>query len=729
MHKTKNILLPPPNVTGELHIGHALTYSLSDYFCKLFKITKYESTLLIGFDHGGISTYISACKYYEKSIVNYDEVKTFAEECKEKIRNQFLKFNLSIDWSKEEYTLNDKHTQRVQEAFIELYNQGLIYLDTRIVSYDTKIGTAISDIEIEHREEKGVLYTLEYNCENIKIQVATTRPETCIADVALCVNPKDLRYKHLVGKYAEIPLTKKKIIIIEDEYVDMNFGTGILKITPAHDVNDYNLGEKHNLPKISCINKEGRIILTEIENSENIKFLDNLTIEEARNALNFLYINSEEIKSSVPYHAKNGQKIEYLLETHWFLDMKLAANKALENAPEFHPFIWRNLYKSWLSEIQPWCISRTIPWGQKLPVWTKDSEIKIALKNEDSEYQRTNLVFDTWFSSSLWTEAYDLNIELVVTGYDILFFWISRMVMMTLLLKNKLPFNIVYLHRLVRDTNNKKMSKTLGNVINPLNIIEKFNYDTLRLSLLNKIKIDGNICFGEEDIILSRNILTKLSNLKKFLEFERVPSDNSDQKDIANYFEYRSQMFINEYINNPYNIKISEIINYLYEICDWLVEFSKVNFNLLIFLKEIYKKLLHILYPIIPNTCLEYGYQITYYSEKEIINLDCNLIEIIKFSRSIGCSIKSSIYDKFFQHFHIPVCSESNFTYKNFELFIDNLKKVELLRKKYLEEKESLMNLMNKFNEKTPDLIIETKNSELENINNYLNDLNNLIGL
>lgn len=603
--KQFSILLPPPNVSGSLHIGHALTSFLQDCLGRLASLLvgKDNTFLLPGLDHGGISTQYSALKNIQDLQSKSKEEKTqivyeFAQQAQYNIINQIEHFNLIANMDLLQYTMNDSHIKRVNEAFVTLYKKGLIYEEERIIYWDTYFNSSLSSLEIKHENKKDKLYYIKYALENGKqVTIATTRPETMFGDVALAVGERN---KELVGKTAFVPIINRKIPIIFEETVLDDFGTGVLKITPGHDETDFNIGKKHNLPIISILDKNFRFNekVPSAYQGLNCKEARDLLIEEL-NRLGLLE-KEEIITHNIMYGEKSGTPIETIVKKQWYLDLSKAAKKSVEllEKEEWHifPQQWTSSYKSWMNNLQPWCISREILWGHPIPVWRKNTgEIIVAVSQEEADKQakgdtlvRDDFVLDTWFSSALWPFAYEVfPTTVLVTGYDILFFWVARMMMMSLELTNTLPFKQVLLHELVRDGAGQKMSKTRGNVSNPLELIEEYGADVVRYSLLSKISVRGKICFSAKDIETSKKLYNKIKNVITFLEM------HFDQKDFDDYRNMNSVVINDEiavyFVNKLEQVPIVELFNnynldayldwlyhfFWHDYCDWLIEMSK----------------------------------------------------------------------------------------------------------------------------------------------------------
>lgn len=601
-----SILMPPPNVTGSLHMGHALTYTVQDSLIRYARLCGMKTRWQAGFDHAGIATQMLAEKELarqgkSKNDMTREEFLNFINERKntsmENIKNQVNSLGMNVDWSNARFTLDEKASQAVIRAFVSLYNDGLIYREKKLVHWDTVLQTTVSDLEVVNKEVKGKLYYVKYflvnddsgdngdksdAALNVKsgagaesifseefIEIATTRPETILGDSAIAVNSKDERYSSLIGRKVFVPMVNRTIEIIADDYVEMDFGTGALKVTPAHDFNDFEIGKKHNLEFIEILNKKGEICDTHTE-------LDGLPAKAAREKMvkmlsdESLLIKEENIVHSVPHCDRSGAAVEPRITLQWFFNVDSLAKKAknvVENGKiVFFPNHWYSTYMHWLSNIQQWCISRQLIWGHQIPAWydengnvfvaeSKEEACKIA-KTEN--LVRDEDVLDTWFSSALWpfsalgwpeegdlsdsmredlhedfvrtnvsspdylqTESLLKNFypsSVLVTGFDIIFFWVARMIMMGLNFMNKVPFEKVLILPIICDSNGQKMSKTKGNSIDPLEIAQKYSSDSLRLTLVKEISSKRNIRFVENKVEMSRNFITKARNAFSYVE-------------------------------------------------------------------------------------------------------------------------------------------------------------------------------------------------------------------
>ncbi len=660
-----SIVLPPPNVTGTLHMGHAFQHTIIDVLVRYHRMLGKSVLWQPGTDHAGIATQLvveNRIKNSGKDIKKLSRNEFIQEVWKWKelsgntIINQTKRLGSSADWSRNRFTMDDGLSDTVRNIFIELFDENLIYRGNRLVNWDIKLQTAVSDLEVLNEEKDGYLYYLKYKvCDSSEsLEIATTRPETFFGDTAVCINPNDSRYKHLLGKEVILPMIDRKIPIIGDEYVDMDFGTGCLKITPAHDFNDYKLGKKYKLPFINILNKDGSFNDNVHEDyvGKNIhKIRDNLINNLEKIGA---YSKKEEYKITIPIGERTGEVIEPLLTNQWFMSMNDLAKDGIDvvknKKVNFVPDHWEKIYFNWLENIEDWCISRQIQWGHRIPAWYDDNENVYVGKNENDvrdkykldkniKLNQDNDVLDTWFSSSLWpfstlgwkeddgifNKYFPTN--LLVTGFDIIFFWVARMIMMSLKFTNNIPFNKIYIHGLVRDSEGKKMSKSVGNVIDPLDVIEGISLDDLinkrtsslinekqKNNILNKTKKDFpdgikeygadalrfNFCamastgrdinFDLNRIEGYRNFCNKLWNASRFIlitceGYEYKENLNTQQATIFDkWIMYKLDNVVNDFKKYSTNYRFDLMANSIYEFvwneyCDWYLEIAKNNIN------------------------------------------------------------------------------------------------------------------------------------------------------
>ena len=624
-----SIVIPPPNVTGSLHMGHALNNSLQDLLIRFYRMNGYETLWQPGTDHAGIATQaVVEKKLLEKGIRKdqlgrekfINEVWKWKKESGDQILNQLKKLGCSCDWSKNRFTMDRDLSEAVTKTFVKLYNEKIIYKDTKLVNWDTKLETAISDLEVEQKEVQSNLYYIKYKIENSNnfLTIATTRPETMLGDTAVAVNPNDERYKNLIGKSITIPLTNRTVKIIADNYVSIDQGSGVLKVTPAHDFNDFEIGKRHKLEFINIFKKDGTL------NDNSPKEFIGIDRFEARAKIvkllreKDLLEKIENIKNAVPYGDRSNSIIEPLLTEQWFADARFLSKEAIQlvkkKKTNFFPENWSKTYFDWMKNIQPWCISRQLWWGHRIPAWySKDKKIfvaenemeakKIAKKyyKKNVDLKRDNDVLDTWFSSALWPFAtlgwpkktYELKrfypTSVLVTGFDIIFFWVARMMMMGKYLINKEPFSKVYVHALVRDEKGQKMSKSKGNVIDPLDIIDKYGADSLRFTLISMAVPGRDVKLSEDRVKGYRNFLNKIWNANKFSSLNNCKLSKSLNIKKINldvnkwiYFELvNTSTLVKKHIDN---FRFDEAAKIIYQFvwhsyCDWYIEFLKPIFD------------------------------------------------------------------------------------------------------------------------------------------------------
>ncbi len=630
LNKRFSVVIPPPNITGRLHMGHALNNSLQDVLIRFNRMKGLETLWQPGTDHAGIATQAIVEKNLEKEGINkndlgrdkfIEKVWNWKEQSGGIILEQLKKLGCSCDWSRTRFTMDKDLSHAVTKVFVDLYNDKLIYKDKKLVNWDTQLQTAISDLEVIQKDVQSQLYYIDYQIEDSdnKITIATTRPETMMGDTAVAVNPKDIRYLKLVGKNVLVPLVKKKIKIIADNYADPNQGSGAVKITPAHDFNDYEVGKRNNLEIINIFEKNGKI------NKNGIKEFVGLDRFEARKLLvkklkeNGNLVKIENIKNKVPYGDRSNTIIEPLLTEQWFVNAKKLSKKPIkivnEGKTSFFPSNWTKTYFQWMKNIEPWCISRQIWWGHRIPAWydeknnifvaeNKKDALNLAKKkskNKNIELKQETDVLDTWFSSALWpfatlgwpTKTKELSkfypTSVLVTGFDIIFFWVARMLMMGNYFNKQTPFHKIYVHALVRDEKGQKMSKSKGNVIDPLELINEFGADSLRFTLISMASPGRDVKLSKNRVMGNRNFITKIWSANNFLEINNCKLNK--KVNIKTLKLSINHWIFNEYIKTQdlvsKNIEIfrfDEAAKHIYKFvwhsyCDWYLEFLKPIFN------------------------------------------------------------------------------------------------------------------------------------------------------
>ena len=621
-----SIVIPPPNVTGSLHMGHALEHSIIDVITRVKRLQGFQTLWLPGTDHAGIITQLLVEKELEENgISKHDlgrenflaKVWEWKEKSGDNITNQMKTLGMSCDWSRERFTMDEGLSQAVINVFVSLYENDLIYKGTRMVNWDTKLKSAVSDLEVTSSNELGKLWTINYKVGDSFIEIATTRPETLLGDTAVAVNPSDERYKDLIGKTAIIPIVNREVEIIADDYVDVEFGSGCVKITPAHDFNDYEIGKRHNLEMIRCLDFDGKI-----ENHEFIpQELRGLDRFEAREKIIDMLKNQNLLKGvedhqiQIPKGDRSKTILEPMVSEQWFVKTDEVAKKAIQVVEDdeirFIPKNWEKTYFEWMYNIQDWCISRQQWWGHRIPAWYDDeknhyvgtSEINVREKyglKDNVQLTQDEDVLDTWFSSALWPfstlgwpdDTEDLKsyypTTLLVTGFDIIFFWVARMIMMGLYTMENIPFKDILIHGLVRDSQGRKMSKSLGNTMDPLELSEKHGADALRFSLIEKANPGQDVPFDEEWTVSAKKFGNKIWNAAKFVHLytdESTPSEISTVSLIENkWIISRFNETLEEFNELFEKYKISDAYKLLYnflwsELFDWYFEFSKNLFN------------------------------------------------------------------------------------------------------------------------------------------------------
>lgn len=622
--KPFTIMMPPPNVTGSLHMGHALNCTLHDVLIRYYRMQGRDALWQPGLDHAGIATQMVVERELAKDKIDRRDLgrKKFIDkvwEWKEKsggtIVGQQKRLGCTPDWERSRFTMDEGLSKAVIKTFVKMYNDKLIYRDKRLVNWDPKFQTAISDLEVEHKEIKGSLYHVRYPLEDGSgdIMIATTRPETILADGAIAVHPDDEKYKHLVGKFAVVPVCNRIIPIIADEYVDSSFGSGAVKITAAHDYNDFEVAKRHPEKEIQLIN----LLTPDGKMNENCpedyvgldRFEARKKIIKDLDELEFLE-KVEKHTHQVPYGDRSGVVIEPYLTDQWYVDSPTLAKEAAaavrDGRTTFYPKQYENMYFAWTDNQQPWCISRQLWWGHQIPAWFDNhGKIYVAENEEDAQAQagvgvnltRDNDVLDTWFSSALWPfstlgwpdktpelEKYFPG-DVLITGFDIITFWVSRMMMMSLYLTGEVPFKDVYIHALVRDSKGQKMSKSKGNVIDPLDLIDQFGADALRFCLTAMAAQGRDVRLSEDRVAGYRNFATKLWNATRFCEMNnclpQVHFNPLTVKNNVNKWAIHSIVQCKKDIETALETyRFNDAANIIYQFvwgtfCDWYLEFTK----------------------------------------------------------------------------------------------------------------------------------------------------------
>lgn len=666
-----SILMPPPNVTGILHFGHVLNITIQDLYIRWKRMQGYESCWFPGTDHAGIATQTRVEKELKnQGLTRYDlgrdkfveKVWEWRNEYGSIIFEQMRKLGISPDWNRTLFTMDDSASEAVRDVFIKLFDEGLIYKGKRIINWSPLSQTALSDEEVEYKEIKELLYILKYKLvgSDKYLLVATVRPETIFGDVAVAVNPNDERYKHLIGQKVIVPLVNREVPIIADEYADPEFGTGCVKITPAHDPNDFVVGERHNLPQPNTINPDGTLNELTGEFNGLDRFVARKEIVKKLKELDLIE-KTEDYVHNVGYSQRGGEPVEPYLSNQWFVKMKPLAEKALEvvlnGDIKFYPNHWIKTYEHWMTNIKDWCISRQLWWGHRIPVYYTQDGRYTAARNEDEARSKLGLpmdypleqdpdVLDTWFSSWLWplttmrwkidegenqTMKKFLPTDLLVTAPDIIFFWVARMIMASLKFANKIPFKDVYFTSTIRDGKGRKLSKSLGNSPDPLNIIDKYGADAVRFTTLylsplgQDIRLDVDVASQDiPSMEIGRNFANKIWNAARFLKMKFDELDSKSAHISIKYNELKlADKWISTRLNNIIskanealqNYRLNDYAKSLYEFiwkdfCDWYVEIVKVRLNneteetkkvhLINFAFSIFENILKVLHPLMP---------------------------------------------------------------------------------------------------------------------------------
>lgn len=655
--KPYSIVIPPPNVTGKLHLGHAWDTTLQDMIIRQKRMQGFDTLWLPGMDHAGIATQAKVeARLAEDGISRYDlgrekfveKVWKWKGEYADIIHQQWAKLGLSLDYDRERFTLDDGLSKAVRKVFVTLYKKGLIYRGEYIINWDPKARTALSDIEVIHKDDKGAFYHVKYpfaddttfNGKNY-IEIATTRPETMMGDVAVAVNPDDERYKDIVGKTLVLPLQGRHIPIIADQYVDPEFGTGMVKITPAHDPNDFEVGNRHNLERINTMNEDA----TMNANAGKYEGLDRF---EARKAIvsdleeQGYMLKIEPIVHSVGHSERTGVQVESRLSTQWFVKMKPLAEAALKNQEtddrvDFVPPRFEHTFTQWMENVHDWVISRQLWWGHQIPAWYHKETGEIYVGEEAPEdienWEQDSDVLDTWFSSALWsfstmgwpdTESPDFKryfpTNTLVTGYDIIFFWVSRMIFQSVEFTKRRPFKNVLIHGLIRDEQGRKMSKSLGNGIDPMDVIDKYGADALRWFLSNGSAPGQDVRFSYTKMDAAWNFINKIWNASRFV-IMNLDSDVELSLPEASEWQLADKWILsrlNDTVRDVTRLFDSfefgeagrALYNFIWnDFCDWYIEMAKENLtgedeklkkNTQCILRYVLDQILRLMHPIMP---------------------------------------------------------------------------------------------------------------------------------
>ncbi len=635
------IVIPPPNITGNLHLGHAWDNTLQDIIIRFKRMQGYDALYLPGMDHAGIATQARIDAKLKSEGIDPRSLKReewmehaweWTKKYKDNIKNQWAILGLSLSYSKEKFTLDKDLSEVVTNTFVKMYNDNLIYRGERIINWDPVAMTALSNEEVIHKEVKGTLYYIKYKVVNSDdyLVVATTRPETIFGDTAVAINPKDNKYKEFLNREVIVPLTDRSIKVITDDYVDMEFGTGVVKITPAHDPNDFEIGERHNLDKIICIDKNGVMNKHAFEFEGLDRFVARDQVVTKLKEENLL-VKEEEIIHNVGHSERTDVMIEPYLSKQWFVKMRPLADRVLINQKDknnkvnFYPDRFEKIMNHWMEITYDWCISRQLWWGHQIPAWYKGDEVYVSnIPPKEEGWVQDPDVLDTWFSSALWPfstldylnqgedyKRYYPN-NVLVTGYDIIPFWVNRMTFQGLYLTDNRPFKDCLIHGLIRDEQGRKMSKSLGNGVDPLDVINDYGTDALRLFLTTSSAPGLDLRYSEEKVKSSWNFLNKLWNASRYVLINTGDIKKIKLKNLSNEDKWiltKLHNSIKEITTNmekyEFHLSSSKLISFVWnDFCDNYIETSKYNMNdttksVLLYVLENILKLLHPFSPFI----------------------------------------------------------------------------------------------------------------------------------
>ena len=611
------IVIPPPNVTGKLHLGHAWDTTLQDIIIRYKRMDGYDALWLPGMDHAGIATQAKVDAKLKSMGINprgitreewLEHAWSWKNEYANNIHEQWAKLGLSLDYTKERFTLDEGLSNAVKKVFVDLYNKGLIYRGERIINWDPEAMTALSNEEVIYKDVEGAFYHIKYMIEGTSeyLEVATTRPETLFGDTAVAVNPEDERYKKYVGKNVILPIVNKPIPVITDNHADPEFGTGVVKITPAHDPNDFEVGNRHNLERIVVINPNGTM-------NENAGIYNGLDRFECRKKLvedlknNGLLISIEPITHSVGHSERTNVMVEPYLSKQWFVKMRPLADRVLENQKNkdtkvnLVPERFEKIMNHWMEITYDWCISRQLWWGHRIPAWYRGDEVYVGINPPESDgWVQDSDVLDTWFSSALWPFSTlgwpDADIsryypnDVLVTGYDIIPFWVNRMTFQGLEFTGKRPFKDCLIHGLIRDKEGRKMSKSLGNGVDPMDVIAKYGCDSLRFFLSTSTSTGMDLRYDEEKVASTWNFINKLWNASRFV-LMNIEDLKVEDFDVVNNLTIQDKWILNKCSNlvknvrkhmdnYEFNVVGSELYSFVWDdFCDWYIELAKINMN------------------------------------------------------------------------------------------------------------------------------------------------------
>ena len=672
-----SIVIPPPNVTGKLHLGHAWDVTLQDLIIRQKRMQGFDTLWLPGMDHAGIATQTKVEeKLAQQGISRHDlgrekfiqQVWDWKEEYASTIREQWSKMGISVDYGRERFTLDEGLNKAVNKVFVDLYNKGIIYRGEYIINWDPKAQTALSDIEVIHKDLTGAFYHIEYPVvgSDEKVEIATTRPETMLGDTAIAVHPEDERYQHLIGQKVLLPLMNREIPVIADEYVEREFGTGVVKITPAHDPNDFEVGNRHDLPRQNVMNLDGSM-------NDNAGAYANLDRFDARKRVvadlkeQGYLVKIEELEHSVGHSERSGAVVEPLLSTQWFVKMETLAQKTIENqggddAVEFFPPRFNQAFLTWMENIHDWVISRQLWWGHQIPAWhhktTGEIYVGETAPENAADWERDPDVLDTWFSSALWPfstmgwpeESADFDryfpTSTLVTGYDIMTFWVSRMIFQSLEFTGRRPFKNVLIHGLIRDADGRKMSKSLGNGIDPMDVIKDYGVDALRWFLANGSAPGQDVRYSEEKLSAAWNFINKIWNASRYvlMNVDDLTIDQikiGEDKTVADRWILARLQTVTEEVTRLFEkFEFGEAGRILYhfiwhDYCDWYIEMTKEslqdtetdNLTTKSILIHVLDQFLRLLHPIMPFVTEEIWQQIVSEDNLSIVTADYPVVD------------------------------------------------------------------------------------------------------
>ena len=804
------IVIPPPNVTGKLHLGHAWDTTLQDIMIRYKRMDGYDALWVPGMDHAGIATQAKVDKKLREMGIDprsmsreewLEHAWAWKKEYAENIHNQWATLGLSLDYTKERFTLDEGLSSAVKKVFVTLYNEGLIYRGERIINWDPMARTALSTEEVIYKDVEGAFYHLKYYVEGTEdyLEVATTRPETLFGDTAVAVNPEDERYQKYIGKNVILPIVNKLIPIVGDEHADPTFGTGVVKITPAHDPNDFEVGNRHHLERINVMNEDGTMNEKALHYNGMDRFECRKQLVEELKEKNLL-IKIEKMTHNVGHSERTDVMVEPRLSKQWFVKMRPLADRVLENQKNkntkvnFVPERFEKVMNHWMEITYDWCISRQLWWGHRIPAWYKGEEIYVGEEAPKEEgWVQDNDVLDTWFSSALWpfsTLGWPENTELLqryypnnvlVTGYDIIPFWVNRMTFQGLHFTNQRPFKDCLIHGLIRDKEGRKMSKSLGNGVDPMEVAEKYGCDSLRFFLSTASAPGMDLRYDEEKVASTWNFINKLWNASRFVLMNL--EDFKEEDKTLEHLTIQDKWILsrlNEVIlkvrnhmeKYEFNVVGTELYNFIWnDFCSWYIELSKFNNNnttktvLFTVLTDILKLLhpfmpyvteeIYLMLPIHEETIMKSSYPIYQeayqFEENDMESVMEFIVKVrtYKQENNIPSDAKINYIGKY-QELVLKMLkvkeenltdetSENSVSYNGYTIYyiFDNTKNLEEEKNNLLKEKERLINSIERrkkllsnenYISKAPQNIVEKEKADLEkeenNLKNILNTLN-----